>query len=230
MHLILFDVDGTLIDARGAGSRALLAALEEVFLRPFSRCGVAFAGRTDLAIVSDLIVANGLSSRQVERDIEIVFQTLPRHMAIETGKCPSIPCPGVPVLLEALERQDGVFLGLVTGNLWATAAAKLSSAGLSPSLFRFGAFGNDAIDRNALPPLALRRAANAVGQPASSAIIVGDTPADIESARVNGLLSVAVATGPSLPDELAACRPDYLFADLTDLTAVLEALIGKTVL
>jgi hypothetical protein len=31
-------------------------------------------------------------------------------------------------------------------------------------------------------------------------------------------------------DELAACRPDYLFADLTDLTAVLEALTGDAVL
>jgi phosphoglycolate phosphatase len=224
VRAILFDVDGTLLDARGAGSRALLAALAEIYGRPFYRNGVAFVGRTDRAIVTDLLVANGVPPAEVESGLEALFRSLPYYMRAETTRTPSVPCPGVLSLLAALRSQQKVVLGLLTGNMQMTASIKIASAGLDPTVFRIGAFGDETTDRNALPPLALHRAAQILGRRICSAIVVGDTPADIECARLNGLQAVAVATGPYTPAELVRYRPDHVFPDLTDLPAVLVAL------
>lgn len=204
----------------------MIKALAEVFGRPFALNGVHFAGRTDGAIVPDLILANGLPPAEIERGMAAVFQAFPRHMRSETEICPSIPCPGIPQLLETLVGQNGICLSLLTGNLQTTASIKLASAGIAPALFRFGAFGDDSADRNALPPIALRRAAGILGKkPAPTAIVVGDTPADIECAQANNLRALAVATGPYSVAELAAHRPDHLFPDLTDLDRVLRVLV-----
>jgi phosphoglycolate phosphatase len=224
MKVILFDVDGTLLDARGAGSRALLSALAEIYGRPFHRNGVAFAGRTDRAIVTDLLVANGVPASEIEFGLAALFRSLPHHMRAETDHTPSIACPGACSLLAALHSRENVLLGLLTGNMQVTASMKLASAGLDPSVFRIGAFGDETVDRNALPPLALRRAMQVLGRSISSATVVGDTPADIECARVNGLRAVAVATGPYAPGELARYAPDHVLPDLIDLPAVLAAL------
>lgn len=227
MRLILFDVDGTLLDARGAGARALLSTLAELYGRPFSRNGVHFAGRTDRAILSDLMVANGLPPAEVATSLDLVFRTLPRLMRVETERTPSVPYPGVCDLLSELAERDGITLGLLTGNMQETARLKLTSAGIDSSLFVVGAFGDESADRNALPPIALGRAEAFLGRPVSAAIIVGDTPADIECARSNGMGSLAVATGACSLAELEAWQPDYLFADLAPVESVLRALTGE---
>ena len=201
-----------------------MAALSQVYGRPFSRNGVPFAGRTDRAITSDLMVANGVPNREVEAGLGTVFQALSRIMEIETAKTPSVTYPGVPQLLKALADREEALLGLVTGNMEATAFTKLASAGIDPAQFRLGAYGDESVDRNALPPLALRRAVTLCGQPISRAVVLGDTPKDIQCALVNGMRALAVATGPFSVEQLAAHHPDHVFADLSDLDAVMQAL------
>lgn len=226
MRWVLFDVDGTLVDAGGAGARALLRALALVFGRSFSRNGVPFAGRTDRAIIGDLLLANQVPAGELEPSFSAVFRALPTAMREETTRCPSVPCPGVLELMAALVPREDLMLGLLTGNLQETAAIKLASAGLDPTWFRFGAYGDESADRNALPPLALARGQALVGAVADSVLVVGDTPADIICARVNGLRSLAVATGPYSAEALTKHGPDYLLEDLGDRERVLGILLG----
>lgn len=228
MRLILYDVDGTLVDAGGAGSRALLATLAEIHRRPFNRKGVQYAGRTDRAIIADLMRANGVPAWQREESIGLVFEELPRLMKAELEMTPSVAYPGVRSLLKELARADGVILGLLTGNLYATACLKLETAGLDSSRFLVGAFGDEAADRNELPPLALRRASSAAEQPITAAIVRGDTPADIECARASGMRAAAAATGASSLAELEAFQPDFLFHDLSHFSTIARTLTGRS--
>jgi phosphoglycolate phosphatase-like HAD superfamily hydrolase len=201
-----------------------MGSLSEVFGRPFSRNGVAFAGRTDRAITTDLMTANGVHSSEVERGLGNVFKVMPRIMEMEAAKTPSILYPGVAQLLEALGEREDTLLGLVTGNMESTAFIKLASAGIDTSQFQLGAYGDESADRNALPPKALRRAAALCRRSISKTVVVGDTPKDIHCAQVNGLRAMAVATGPFTVEELAIHRPDHVFPDLSDLPAVMQAL------
>lgn len=225
MKLILFDIDGTLLDARGAGSRALMSSLAHVFGRPFERNGVPFAGRTDRAIITDLMTANGVPESDLDWGLQSVFRWLPHFMQIESDLTPSVAYPGVHPLLNSLREQKGHLPGLLTGNLEITSNIKLVSAGIDVSQFLLGAFGDESADRRDLPPLAIKRASALMGEDLTTALVVGDTPGDIDCAHANGLSAMAVATGPFTVEELASHNPEYLLPNFADIDSVLSAFL-----
>jgi phosphoglycolate phosphatase-like HAD superfamily hydrolase len=135
--------------------------------------------------------------------------------------------PGVHPLLDRLEAEEGVVLGLLTGNLAAGAALKLKSAGFDPGRFRVGAYGSDAAHRPELPPIAARRAEPYFGRVPSGqeVVIIGDTPADLACGECIAARAVGVATGAYSVSELAACSPHAVFEDLSDTERVIEAIL-----
>jgi phosphoglycolate phosphatase-like HAD superfamily hydrolase len=217
MVLVLFDIDGTLIDAHGLGRRTFETALGEAAGRPVAAGGVPFAGRTDPAIAADMLRAAGITDDELP---EVLSRGLAHFAALMLAASESAPVsrlPGVEAMLERLEAAHGVSLGLLTGNMEVSAFAKLRAAGLE-RFFGFGAFGSDDRDRYALPKIALGRARSLLGvdlDPAS-AVIVGDTPHDVGCGRGAGMKTVAVCTGPVSRAELEASGPDLLLDDLRD--------------
>ncbi|GIW72977.1 MAG: hypothetical protein KatS3mg102_2519 [Planctomycetota bacterium] len=224
-QLILFDIDGTLLDSRGAGRRALARALCEVVGTAHALAELPLAGRTDPEICRAVLETAGLPPERVAQALPRIFECYPRHLARELQGCPPRVLPGVQALLEALEHTAGAVVGLLTGNVTAGARLKLGAAGLAHR-FRFGAYGEEAPDRQGLLEVALGRAARTLGrQPAPSQVVVlGDTPRDVACARAGGARAVAVATGPYDLVALRACEPDHLFADLRETARVLAAL------
>jgi phosphoglycolate phosphatase-like HAD superfamily hydrolase len=136
--------------------------------------------------------------------------------------------PGVLPLLDRLEAENGVLLGLLTGNLAEGAALKLKSGGLDPDRFRVGAFGSDSAHRPDLPPIAARRAQRFFGRlpSGSEVVIIGDTPADIACGECISARAIGVATGAYSVHDLEACGPHAVFGDLSDTDTVLEAILG----
>lgn len=228
MRLLLFDIDGTLVSARGAGRRALKAALERVFgtAGPFEAYDLR--GKTDPRIVFDLMEAAGLGRDVVKARLGDLFEAYARALVGEIGDGRGVvPMPGVTDLLRQLAATEGVLLGLLTGNIEEGARIKLEPPGLWP-YFPVGAFGSDDADRRRLPSLATRRAQAFTGhgfRPEDVAVI-GDTPHDIDCARAFGALAVAVATGQYAREQLLAERPDLFFDDLADVDRVAEALLS----
>jgi phosphoglycolate phosphatase-like HAD superfamily hydrolase len=121
-------------------------------------------------------------------------------------------------LVRRLSDRRDVLVGLLTGNVERGAVVKLRSSGLLPC-FRIGAYGSDDADRRRLPAIARDRAAALTGRDFafSDLVIIGDTPLDVDCARACGARAVAVATGQHSVDELAATRPDLLFASFADV-------------
>lgn len=227
--LVLFDIDGTLLSAAGSGRRAIHTALRE-FFGGVGPADYWFDGRTDPQIVRDLMRLDGHEDEVIESRLPAVLARYADRLSVELADPAHRPevCPGVFELLERLEAQPDIVIGLLTGNIESGAVAKLQAVGLDPARFVIGAFGSDHAVRGELPAIAVARARARLGiEVAGQAVVViGDTPADVACGSGIGARAIAVATGRYSIDELAACSPAAVFADLTDTDAVLTSIAG----
>jgi phosphoglycolate phosphatase len=228
--LVLFDIDGTILLTAGAGRRAITAALasEVGDVAAFSR--IRFDGKTDPQIVVEMLQAAGHPGA----DDRIFVATLCRRYVSlledelrQPGTTTTL-MPGIPDLLAALEAEQGVLLGLLTGNVVQGAALKLSAAGLAPDRFRVGAYGSDSAHRPDLPAIAARRAVAHFGREprGREVVIIGDTPADVTCGRDIAARAIGVATGAYAMEVLAQAGAHAAFPDLSDTSRVLEAILG----
>ena len=226
-RLALFDIDCTLIDAHGAGGRAIFAAIEETYGVGGALDGYTFHGRTDPAIVCDLATQWGVEAARVEAGVDECLGRYVAHLRQEVAEGQMEVLPGVRELITALAADRRVVLGLLTGNVAEGAAVKLEPTGVA-RLFKFGAYGSDSAWRPGLPAVAVRRAEEVTGRrfAGKEIAVIGDTPADIDCGAALGVKAVAVATGTHALEELAAHAPDYVFADFSDWRAAYEAILA----
>ncbi len=225
-RILLFDIDGTLL-ASGDKVKILMSrALEDIFGTAGQVDSYEMFGKTDWQIVTDLMLQAGIAPEVVEEKRQATFAALARHMEAAAPTLKMRLLPGVAGLLERLSGRSDFILGLVTGNVREAVPYKLLAAGIDPALFRFGAFGSEHPDRNLLPALALSRLEQVLGLgiPKEKALVIGDTPRDIECARFTGLKVLCVATGRYDRQVLAEHHPDYLLDDLSDTESVLAIL------
>jgi len=225
--LILFDVDGTLVDTAGAGRRALEQALSELFEVPIASSGVAFAGKTDVTIIGELLRANGLD-HEISRARDGFFaQSYLRALREQMRQAnPAMRVlPGVGELLDDLQGRPQLYLGLQTGNIEAGARAKLERFDLN-RYFASGGFGSDHQDRREVVRIARDKLAEFSGIPfpRSRVVVIGDTLDDVDAAKANDFRSVAMATGWTEPELLERAEPDFFLKDLVDRERTLEAL------
>ncbi len=225
-RLLLFDVDGTLILSQGVAGRLMLKAVETVSGKSFDYDVRDFAGFTDRLIMRRLLQRAGVPDSELEEKLQQAERLYLQWIA-ERFRNPHFVkvLPGVRELLERLEAENGFYPGLLTGNIREGARIKLGSVGLW-DYFPVGAFGDDAEDRNQLPPVALRRAREHYGidfRPEDTWII-GDAPNDVRCARANRIRSLAVASGVIPAEELQAEGPDVLLPDLRNVEEVLRIL------
>jgi phosphoglycolate phosphatase-like HAD superfamily hydrolase len=222
MHLLLWDIDGTLLSSGGAGKAAIEAALCEAF-GVCLRGQVPYSGRTDRAICRDLLQLHGLedSAENCRRLVAGYLERLPAALAKHRGAV----LPGVAALLEELRARERTVLGLLTGNLREGARLKLGHYGLHRH-FAFGGYGDHHLDRDAVAREALEAARAHLngGVHLERTWVIGDTPLDVRCARAIGARVAAVATGWHSLEELEAARPDLLLTDLSDPKPLLECL------
>jgi phosphoglycolate phosphatase-like HAD superfamily hydrolase len=118
---------------------------------------------------------------------------------------------------------------VLTGNMQATALVKLAALDLDRYLdLRVGAYGDAHEIRADLVPLARARAVAAYGGDFAgrATVLIGDTPLDVEAARLTGARSVGVATGGFSMAELSAAGAGAVLPDLADTVRVLAAIAG----
>jgi phosphoglycolate phosphatase len=226
MHLILFDIDGTLLHSGGCGRAASRLAVQEVFGTVGVLDKVSFAGKTDWQIVLESLKPAGFTAEQVQIALDDYDRAVARHLSQIIDHFPVRPCVGAREVVAALRSNPQAVLGLVTGNMAGLVPIKLRAAGYDPDAFKIGAFGSEGWARAMLPPLALDRARAYAGNDflPEQIVIVGDTPGDITCAESIGARTIAVATGPFDVNELRAHHPDHLFETLIDTTTILAAI------
>lgn len=222
MKIILFDIDGTLVRTGGAGKLAMESALCAAFGVDAVRDTVEYSGRTDRAIAADLLAAHGrVPSPANVAALQAAYQDrLPAALRDRPGEV----LPGIRELLAAVAGRADVLVGLLTGNARAGARLKLDHYGLW-EVFACGGFGDDVLDRDDVARAAVADAARHLGRAVDPGElwVIGDTPLDVGCARAVGATAVAVCTGWHPRAELADCRPDHLFDDLSDHAGLLAA-------
>ena len=224
--LLLFDIDGTLVLTGGAGMRAMGRAFIQEFGVDNAFAGINAGGRTDSYLLSQALAAAGLpDTPDHHARFRAAYLPLLAEEVVQRGNGRKGMMPGVPELLAAVAARPELHVALLTGNYRGAAEIKLSHFGLW-TYFRFGAFSDDSADRNALVPIARRRAGEH-GVPlevCERVIVIGDTPHDVECAAVAGAISIGVGTGGFTRDELARAGADVALDDLSDTEGVLRLL------
>jgi phosphoglycolate phosphatase-like HAD superfamily hydrolase len=229
VRIVLFDIDGTLLRSGGAGRASMERALTEVFGSPGSS-EYHYGGKTDKQIVRDLMRREGFTDDAIDSQMDQLLDSYVAGLAgeLEARSRTVLVCDGVIELLDALDKEERVVVGLLTGNIESGARAKLTAAGLDPSRFRVNAFGSDHELRPELPAVAQRRASELLGVDVhgNRLVIIGDTPADIQCGEAIGARAIAVATGGYTVEQLAAYEPYALFESLADTDAVLNSIMN----
>lgn len=224
--LVLFDVDGTLVLSGCAGLRAMTRTFEEIFQVQDGFTGISMAGGTDTIILDAAIAKLGL---EVSPAVRACFH---EKYCVRLAQEILLPgprkgvMPGVRELLDIISKRDDVTIGLLTGNLAKAARIKLEHFDLW-HYFPFGAYGDDAPERDTLVEVAIRRAQEQ-GAPMvtpNDILIVGDTPLDVACAISTGSKAVAVATGWFDEQTLRESGADVVFGDLRDTGLFLELLV-----
>jgi phosphoglycolate phosphatase len=227
-RLVLWDVDGTLVDAARLGRDAFFEAFESVTGSPPTEM-VPFAGRTDLEIAHDMLAASGVESAEdlLDRFEEALVEAMAARME-ELGRR-GRALPGAEAALARLQGEPGVVQSLLTGNVERNALLKLAAFGLAPYVdFAAGAYGSDHRARGELVAIARLRAAglHQIELEPRDVVLLGDTPLDVAAAREGGARAVGVATGPYDEAALAEAGADAVLADLRDTDAVVREVLG----
>jgi phosphoglycolate phosphatase len=210
-RLVLWDIDHTLIDTRGVGRELSATAFEQVLGQPM-RTQAKIDGITEPVIFRETAQMHGL--RTDRSDFERFARALSEEHRQHAGELRERghALPGAATALNALDT-DGVRQTVVSGNIRAVAELKLQVFGLDRHIrWAIGAYGEDHDLRAELVRLALQRARTT----AHAAVLIGDTPADVEGAHANGVRVIAVASGRSDEEALRAAGAKDVLPNLQD--------------
>jgi len=226
--VVLFDIDGTILLSDRAGRRSMELALEAVFGRR-GPTSYNYGGKTDKLIVRETMRLEGFDDTTIDArmdDVMTRYLTGLRAL-LDEGAHRARTLPGVTELFTAIEAEQGLVLGLLTGNVVEGAAVKLRAVKVDHARFKVAAYGSDHEDRPMLPPIARARASAFLGSEVSGdqLVIIGDTPADMTCGLGVGARAIGVATGGYAVAELEEHAPRAVFSDLSDTPRVLEAIL-----
>ncbi|MEN2993814.1 MAG: HAD family hydrolase [Thermodesulfovibrio sp.] len=221
MKLILFDIDGTLISAGGAGKRSLNKAFEEILGIKEIFKNFEMAGKTDIQIIKE-----GLTLAGINPSMSLVNEIIERYienLKVEINNNSKHLKPGVREFIEFLYYELKYPLGLLTGNIEKGAIIKLEPFGLN-FFFSLGAFGSDHEDRNKLLPIAVEKFIKKFKSHIDfhQCIVIGDTPRDVACAKPYGAKVIAVATGPYTVEDLQKTDADVVVETLLEINKILK--------
>ncbi|KPJ51234.1 hypothetical protein AMJ40_00575 [candidate division TA06 bacterium DG_26] len=225
-RLVLFDIDGTLVESSRVHVRAFSEAFMQVYRVSASIDMIEHHGMTDPAIIVEVLRRVGVDEETIQTKLEECMNAMivSFNRLIEADRVCVLQ--GVEQLLEKLQTRH-TLLGLVTGNLEPIARIKLEHAGLLHR-FKLGAFGSDASDRAELVRLAVRRAEDRFGfHHGGRVFLIGDTPRDAEAGEKAGVTTIGVATGIYTQEHLQNAGADFVFMNLEDTDAFVNIIFAR---
>lgn len=225
--LVLWDIDHTLISIDGLSAEIYAQAFREVTGRRLDHLA-AMAGKTEREIITETLTLNDITPSTPLLATFAAAVAAGYSRRAEEIRSRGRVLPGARAALAALAARPDVVQSVLTGNLDSIALCKLTAFDLQAFLdVEVGAYGFDGLQRSSLVAVARARAAEKYNEPfpATSTVLVGDTPRDIEAAHQAGVRIVAVATGSTPHQALTAAAPTHVLPDLRQTLTVLRAIL-----
>jgi phosphoglycolate phosphatase len=217
VRLVLFDIDGTLIQSGGAGERAFAQVARSVFSVAEGTRGLSFAGRTDVSIVREMFARHGIAD--TAENFQAFFDAYVFWLDELLPRIAGRVLPRVREWLgELREMPDPPLLGLLTGNIRLGAQIKLKHYGLW-EYFVTGGFSDDSENRCRIAAVARDRGSRLLGceLKGEEVLVIGDTPHDIECGQSIGARVIAVGTGRHRAEDLRGYNPTWCVPSLEAL-------------
>ncbi|MFD6417028.1 HAD hydrolase-like protein [Streptomyces sp. NPDC060194] len=229
--LVLWDIDRTLLYVGDIDRQVYRETFYQVTGRTAESLPKRGTGTTMPLAILSMLVENGFSEDEADALLPAMVDLLPqvqrRH--IDDIRRDGVLLPGAVAALSAV-RDDPRFLPtVVTGNLKPNALLKLAAFDLTRYVHPdIGGYASDDMYRPSLVGIAQKRAEaltrRSFGR--SKTVIIGDSLEDVLTGRKGGAPVIAVASGTTSADELAAAGADLVLEDLTDPRRVVESIRG----
>jgi phosphoglycolate phosphatase-like HAD superfamily hydrolase len=213
MHLVMFDIDGTLVDSAGFDGALYAQAVESVLNVAVDRDWDRYENVTDSGILDQLLRESGAAGDRAALALRVqrhFIELIRAHVARNVAAVEEIA--GARRLVGRLVALPGVRVAVATGGWEETARLKLAHVGIDTERLAF-ASSSDALARTAIMRIAERRALNDGGY--GRATYFGDGPWDRRASAELGYEFIAVGKAVAHP---------VAFDDLSDTEAILGQL------
>jgi len=213
MRLLIFDLDGTLIDSKLDIAHSVNATLAYMGMPGISHELVSTYIGNGAPVLMRRSLGPGASEQDVEKALDFFIRYYGQHCLDNTALY-----PGVKDALDTLKAQDGVRMAVLTNKPVRISNHIIGGLGCGEHFFRV--YGGNSFKRKKPDPVGIDTLLSESGAPREQAVMVGDSAVDVRTARNAGIQACGVSYGFQ-PDSFAAEPPDFLIDDLRKLPDLL---------
>lgn len=211
IQLLVFDLDGTLIDSETYLALSVNATLERMGSPTLSVEQVASYVGQGVSVLVRRALGEDAAEEEVNRGVTIFLDEYRERMLDHTK-----PYPGVCEALEELRTRK---LAVLTNKPVHFSRSILDGLGLSRYFFQI--YGGNSFENKKPDPVGLLQLMTEADVPASKTLMVGDSATDVLTGRNGGAWTCGVAYGIGA-ETLREEPPDFLVKDLRELSALLN--------
>lgn len=209
MSLLIFDLDGTLVDSKADIAHATNATLDMMGLAPLPLEVVAAYVGNGAPVLVKRALGPDFGDADVARALAFFLSFYHEHLLDHT-----CPYPGVREGLERLRKSASVTMAVLTNKPIRSSLAIVNGLGLGDYFFRV--YGGDSFPAKKPDPAGLLALLKESGAPSDQAVMVGDSSVDVRTARNAAVRACGVSWGFQ-PESFAADPPDILVNRMDEL-------------
>jgi len=212
IDLLIFDLDGTLIDSKEDLANAVNAARRRMALAPLpNELVYSYVGNG-----APTLIRRAMGPEATEADVQTALEYFMAYYKEHMLDCTTL-YPGVREALDTL-RDSGMKMSVLTNKPVRFSQLLVERLGLGEHFFRV--YGGNSFEEKKPDPEGVYKLLEESGVPAGRAMMVGDSDVDIRTARNAGILACGVTYGFQ-PETLDEVPPDIRLGDLRQLAAML---------
>lgn len=211
IELLVFDLDGTLVDSELDLANSVNATLEKIDRELLSVEQIASYVGQGVKVLVGRALGEGAPPELVERATEIFLSHYREHMLDHTATYPGVR--------EALAELDGRKMAVLTNKPVRFSREMLKGLGLAEFFLRI--YGGNSFEYKKPDPVGLQRLMEETKAPASKTMMIGDSVSDVLAGRNAGVWTCGVNYGFGAPT-LDEAPPDIRIDDLRELPKLLN--------